>query len=131
MPCRHMWPVMKAAGEQVRAPEHLWTANPIPNGSPRVLRNLELDGPFCLTLDDPNTFADPLSGNEISDLQSNKVTPAQLAVDRKIEKRQISEIVREFKSGADGPDLFREQRAFLADKGPLFHGMRFSVIAGS
>lgn len=57
-------------------------------------------------------------GNKIGHLQTDQIATAQLAVDCEIEEGQTPEIDRKFEPGADGPDLFRKQRAFPAGQPP-------------
>ena len=69
-----------------------------------------------------DALADPVSNNEIGNLQADEITATQFAVDCKIEQSQIPEIAREFETGADGPDLLWQQRAFLANQPSLVPG---------
>ena len=116
---RQMRPVEEPTWKEAGTTEHLGTTVPIPYGFTRVFRDLKLHRSVGLTLDYCDTVAYPVSDNEIGNLQADKITAAQLAVDRKIEQSQIPKIVREFEPGANGPDLLREQWTFLAYK-PAF-----------
>ncbi len=111
-------------------PKHFWAANPIPDGITCVFRDLELHRPVSLALDDRDAVADPVSDNEFGNLQTDEITAAQLAVDRKVEQRQISEITGEFEPGADGPDLLWEQRTFLPNKPSLVPRVAFWINCG-
>ncbi|MEP1355370.1 MAG: hypothetical protein ABJX32_00855 [Tateyamaria sp.] len=85
-----------------------------------------------------------LSDNEIGNLQADKITAAQPAVDRKFEQSQIQKISGEFEPGADGSDLLWQQRALLTNQlflvpgyvlwshsGELDFGLEFSSIRPS
>jgi transcriptional regulator with XRE-family HTH domain len=90
LPRRNVRPVMETARKKKTAPEHLRTANPIPQRIARVFRDFELHGSIGLALDDRNTFTDPVIGNEINDFQTDEITAAQFAVDREVEQCQGS-----------------------------------------
>ena len=128
--CLYMRSFVKAAWEKKSASKHLRATYPGPDGLARVLRNLELDRPLGLALDNRHAFADPITNHKISDIQTNEVAASQLAIDRKIEECQVPEIAREFKPGADGPNLLREKRAFLTDKAPLVPRRAFRCDGG-
>jgi hypothetical protein len=118
---------MKPTWKETGTSEHLGTTYPIPNGFTRIFRDLELHWSFRLALNNRDAVADPVSNNEIGNLQADKITATQFAVDCKIEQSQIPEIAREFEPGADGPDLLWQQRAFLANQ-PTFipgYALRF------
>jgi len=95
-----------------------------------VFGNFELYWPLGLTLDDRHTFTDPVSCDKIGHFQSDEIAAAKLAVDREVKQRQVPEIARKFKSGTNGPHLFREQRAFLANEPPLVLGPVFWLDCG-
>jgi hypothetical protein len=48
-------------------------------------------------------------------MQIDKVAPAQLAVDRKIEERKVANRVRVLEVNPDCPDVFRLQWRLLTD----------------
>ncbi len=55
-----------------------------------VCRYLELYGPTCLTLGDRGSRPDFRTTNQTADLQLNKITASQLAVDCKIKQCSVS-----------------------------------------
>lgn len=110
---------MASTWKDARTTEHLGTIYPILDGFTLVLRDLEPHWSFYLALNNLDAVADSISDNEIGKIQTSEITTTQYAVDGKTEQSQIPEIAREFKPGANGPDLPWKQRAFLANK-PAF-----------
>jgi hypothetical protein len=56
------------------------------------------------------------------DLQANEIAASELAVDRKVEQGEISFPALQLKPNPNGPDIFRLERALLADQAALVPG---------
>lgn len=67
----------------------------------RVFGDLELDGSARLLLDDSGSRFYVSAGGDIADFEPDQITASQLAVDREVEQRKISDIAIEFKSCPD------------------------------
>lgn len=52
----------------------------------------------------------------VSDLQSDEIAASQFAVDCEVKQRQFSEIAPKFKASSNGPDLFGQQWALMANQ---------------
>ncbi|MBD2751201.1 hypothetical protein IC232_31710 [Microvirga sp. BT688] len=61
---------------------------------------------------------------EIVDPDLHDVSAPQLAVDRQIEQRSVSDPSLPVKTEADGPDVLRFERRFAPSFRPAFHGFR-------
>jgi hypothetical protein len=81
--------------------------------------DFELHGPSSLLLDHGGTVSHLASYADVVDAKLHEVTAPQLAVDREIEQREIACSSLQLQPNADGPDLFRFQRALLVDE-PAF-----------
>jgi hypothetical protein len=77
-----------------------------------LLGYLELHRPAGLALEDHCSAANTITGCYVGYLQTDQVTASQLAVQGKIEERQIPQPLLYLKTYADAPDLNRLQRAF-------------------
>lgn len=121
---------METAWEKEQTSKHLCAANPFPDGRPGVLRHFELNRPLRLALDNGHAFANPVTNHKIGAFEANKVTTVQLAIDRQIEKCQISEIAREFEPSADCPDLLGKKWALLTNQAPLVSRCAFRFDSG-
>jgi len=60
------------------------------NGQFGLLGDLELDRPTGLALPDRGSVEGVTAGRNIQYPKSNQVTPAQLAINRQVEEREIS-----------------------------------------
>jgi hypothetical protein len=78
-------------------------------------KKLELNGSASLTLDDDGPGADPPATDEVADPDFDDVAATQLAVDREVEHRSVSDPSLAVEPEADGPDLLRFQRALRAE----------------
>ena len=72
-----------------------------------------------LALSDRRALLDLTGRKDIGNLQLNEVAAAQLAVDRQIEQREVPDAFRDLEANPNGPDVFRQERAFLADDAVL------------
>ena len=79
--------------------------------------DFEQDRPARLLLDRGATFANPAAGGDIIDLQSDDVAAPELAVDRKVEQREVAFAALQLKPDPNCPDIFRLERALLARSG--------------
>jgi hypothetical protein len=70
-----------------------------------LLGNLELHWPAGLPLEDDRAVANAITRRHVGDLQANQVTAAKLAVQGKVEERQIPQPLLHLKTYADAPDL--------------------------
>ena len=113
---RNVRPGVKPAREQEGAADHLRPLHPLRDRSSGVFRDFELNGAARLALDDRYAFADTIADNELGDPQTDEVAAPQLAVDGEIEQSEIARVAREFEARTDRPDLFRQQRPFLANE---------------
>jgi hypothetical protein len=78
-------------------------------------KKLELNGSASLTLDDDGPGADPPATDEVADPDFDDVAATQLAVDREVEHRSVSDPSLAVEPEADGPDLLRFERALRAE----------------
>jgi hypothetical protein len=89
---------------------------------PSLLRDFELDRSPCLYLDYGATVAHPAAGAYVVDLQADEIATSELAVDREVEQGKISFAALQLKPNPNGPDIFRLERALLADQATLVPG---------
>jgi len=59
------------------------------------------------------------AGSYVIDPEADEIAASQLAVDSKVEHRQIAFAVPDLKSDTNGPDLFRPKGALLANETAL------------
>src|SRR3984893_3636242 len=83
---------------------------------PGLLHDFELDWSPCLFLNHGATVPHPAAGAYVVDLQADDIAASQLAVDRKVEQGEISFPALQLKPNPKGPDIFRLERALLADQ---------------
>jgi hypothetical protein len=58
----------------------------------------------------------------VVDLQADEIATSELAVDREVEQGKISFPALQLKPNPNGPDIFRIERALLADQAALVPG---------
>lgn len=87
---------------------------PCPNTAESGFKELELNGPAGLLLDDDRTRANLAAADEIADPDFNNASP-ELTVDREIEYRSVAKPPLSLQPEPDGPDLLRLQRAFATE----------------
>jgi hypothetical protein len=68
------------------------------------------------------TIPRPAAGAYVSHLQADEIAASQLAVDRKVEQGEIWFPILQLKPDPNGPDIFRFERALLADQSTLVPG---------
>jgi hypothetical protein len=98
--------------------------NPLRNGRPGAGHDLELDWALGLLLKDHRAGSYLPAVADIRDSQFQQITGSKLAVDRQIEKRQITMSLFYLKSSSDRPNFLQFERQLLSDElafvpGPL------------
>src|SRR6516165_9501555 len=104
------------AREQVTPIPEFDLRQPIMDRGPSLLGDFELDWSPCLFLNHGATVPHSAAGGHIVNLQADEIAASELAVDRKIEQGEISFPALQLKSNPNGPDIFRLERAPLADQ---------------
>jgi hypothetical protein len=66
-------------------------------------------------LNNGNPIANSIANGEIVNPQADEIAPAQLAIDGKIKQGKVSQLVRKFEPGANGPELLWLQWPLLSD----------------
>jgi hypothetical protein len=89
---------------------------------PGLLHDFELDRSPCLFLDHGATVSHPAAGAYVVDLQADEIATSELAVDREVEQGKISLPTLQLKPNPNGPNIFRLERALLADQAALVPG---------
>jgi hypothetical protein len=105
----------KAAWKKVLVGPELSLLNPCRDRNASGLCDLELHRSFGLALHYHRAWQYLITVGYVANMQIDKVAPAQLAIDRKIEKRKIANRVRVLKVNPDCPYVFRLQRRLLTD----------------
>src|SRR5213078_3199144 len=84
---------------------------------PRLLGDLELHWSLCFLLHDNRTAGNVTALDHIVDAQRDQITPAQFAVDGKVEQCEVvpGSIIK-LQPNPDSPDLFQLQRRFLTEQ---------------
>jgi hypothetical protein len=89
------------------------------DGISRLFRQFELNGSFCLFLDDDCSRPDPPSKGYAVDAQCDEIAASQFAVDGQIEHREVAHLVHDLKADPDRPDFLQFKRRLLTDEPPL------------
>src|SRR5450631_1838522 len=113
---------MKAAREQAALLGQAGMNDPGPDGFPRRLGNLELDGPLSLLLqyDRPRGHGLPVA--DIPDPELYEVAGSKFAVNGQIEQGEFPPPLGELQTNADGPDLSELERRLLTNELALVPG---------
>ena len=98
------------------------TTRPIMDRGPSLFHDFELDRSPCLFLDHGATVAHPAASAYVVDLQADEIATSELAIDREVEQSKISFPALQLKPNPNGPDIFRLERALLADQAALVPG---------
>src|SRR5439155_19740413 len=122
LPSREMRLGSKTAREQITPIPEFDLRQPIIDRGPGMLGDFELDRSPCLFLNHSATFSHPAAGPYVVDLQADEIAASELAVDREVEQSEISFPALQLKPNADGPDIFRLERALLPDQAALVPG---------
>jgi len=112
----------ETAREQVTPIPEFDLRRPITDRGPGLLHDFELDRSPCLFLDHGATVSHPAAGAYVVDPQADEIAASQLAVDREVEQGKISFPALQLKPNPNGPDIFRLERALLADQAALVPG---------
>jgi hypothetical protein len=112
--CREVRLISEAAREQILAACGTEAGQPMSDGAPGLLGDLELNRPAGLLLDHHRSIPDPPARAYVVDFHSNEVATPKLAVDSQIEHREITLAPFQLEPHPDRPDILRLQRALLA-----------------
>jgi hypothetical protein len=118
LPGRDVRMVMNPAWEKILPGAELGVGHPVAHRGPRLLGNLELDGPACFLLDHSGAVPDMPSYADVVDPEPHQIASAQLAIEGEIEQSEIAATIFKLQPNADRPDLLRFERALLADEAP-------------
>lgn len=69
----------------------------------------------------------PPRRKDVAHLQAGQVTSPKLAVDGRVEQRQVASVVCHLQADADRPDVFRQQGALLAEDASFVPGRTFGA----
>jgi hypothetical protein len=122
LPGREVRSGSETAREQVALVPEFDFRQPITDRGPGLLHDFELDRSPCLFLDHGATVSHPAAGAYVVDLQADEIATSELAVDREVEQGKISFPAPQLKPNPNGPDIFRLERALLADQAALVPG---------
>ena len=86
---------------------------------PRLLGDLELHWSLCFLLHDNRAAGDMTALDHIVDAQRDQITPAQFAVDGKVEQCEFPGSMIQLQPNPDRPDLLWFQWRLLAEQLPL------------
>jgi hypothetical protein len=67
-----------------------------------------------LALRDRHALADDAANQEVRDLETDQIAPAEFAVDRQIEESEIAAIAGKLEPDADGPDMLGQEGGVFA-----------------
>jgi hypothetical protein len=87
-----------------------------------LFRDLEPDRTIGLVLDNCRSVSNLTAYGDVIDSNADEIAAAKLAVDGKVEHRQIAFGLLDLKSDTNGPDLFWSQRPLLSNKTGLVPG---------
>ncbi|KGM47447.1 hypothetical protein ATO9_17595 [Pseudooceanicola atlanticus] len=110
---------MKPPWPKVFRSDHQGLAHLSQERLPRAIGNLKADRFLCLTLSDRGPLFDLSCSENISHLQFDQIASPQFAVDSEIEQSRVAVLLCDFKTDADRPEVFWQQRAFLSDNAAL------------
>ena len=89
--------------EQVVSGLQVGLAHPLFRGLSRLRRKLELNRPVGLLLDGGGSFDGLSAVNDIADLEADKVTASEFAVDRQVEQGELARVVLDLEADANAP----------------------------
>jgi hypothetical protein len=85
--------MVKATGPEIVQPDHLRMGDPTLERLARCLGNLEADRLAPLARGDGGALLHPSGGEHVPDLQTDEVAATQLAVDCRVERREVAPVV--------------------------------------
>jgi hypothetical protein len=107
---------MEAAWDEVVFRTQTCLLDPNGHGVPRGLGDLELHPSRGPLVHDDGPRGDAVAVADVADLQPDEIASTQLALDIKIEQREISCSAKQLKLDADRPDFFELERRLLANQ---------------
>jgi len=84
-----------------------------------LLGQFEFDGPTSFSLSDGRSINGVAMWSNVFDFEADDIAATKLAVDRKVEQRQVSCSISDLKARADGPDVLWLERRLCAGQ-PTF-----------
>jgi len=112
LPCAHVSPRMDRARKCVIIHCPAASFQPCEKAGACVAHQLELNRSTGLLLGDHRASSDFLPYNKVADFVIDEIAAAQLAIDRQIEERSVSQTSFPIEKEAYRPYLSRFQRAF-------------------
>lgn len=106
---------MHTTRKQIPLSTHDRRSDPLRYDVTCILGHLKLHRLRSFALNNGNPIANSIANGEIVDPQADEIAPAQLAIDGKIKQSKVSQLVRKFEPGANGPDLLWLQWPLLSD----------------
>jgi hypothetical protein len=110
LPGANMIGMINAAWKHIVIQRAFTTFKPSQDTSTGGLKELKLDWPAGLLLDNDGSRTNLTTADKIADFDFDYVAAAQLAVDREIEHGTIANTVRATQPEPDRPDLLKFQR---------------------
>jgi hypothetical protein len=112
------------AQEQISAPPRLESAEPLADGAPSLLGNLELHRSARLFLDYSRSVANSASADHTIESQPDEIATLELAVDGQAEHREIPLASFQLQANTNVPTSFNFSGRFWSFSRPLFQGAR-------
>lgn len=122
------------AQEQISAPPGLEFGEPLTDGAPSLLGNLELHRSARLFLDYSRSVANSASADHVIESQPDEIATLELAVDGQAEHREIPLASFQLQANTNVQTSFNFSGRFWSFSRPLFQGarrqgeMEFSVV---
>ena len=107
---------MKSAREEISRTSRAENSQPDFEGSPRLLRNLELHWSARLLLDDCRSVPDHCTRGYFVDAKFDQIAGAKLAIYRQIKVCKVAPHVCDLELNANGPNVLWLERLFLPDE---------------
>jgi len=122
-----VWLRPEATREQVLSTSEADLRQPVLGSRIGPLGDFGLNWSPRLLLDHGAAVSDPATDADVIDFQADEITAAELAIDRKVEQREVALAALQLKPNPNGPDIFRLEREFLADHSALIPGSLLGV----
>src|ERR1700730_13490123 len=110
------------AREQISAPPDVELGEPLADGAPGLLGDLELHRSARLFLDHSRSVANYASADHVIDRQPHEIATPELAIEGQVEHREIPPASFQLQANTNGPDVLRLQWTLLADQPSLVPG---------